>query len=902
MSRFHATVLAVGIVLCGPSGGMPGPRGATAAEATAAAAGGATIPWAPRDERKAADAKFTAGPKVERTAEGAKVSFAASAATDVEVAVLDAKGSVIRHLAAGLLGPQAPAPLAKSSLSQEIVWDGKDDRGEKAAGAARVRVRLGMKAGLDRHLGWDGLTFEGDIVAVAVGAEGEVYVVDCENSWGRSSIRVLSKEGKYLRTILPFPAGTPLERRKDFGTHRMPDGTEVPFVFNAQDGSTQPLVSGLRYQDIVMHPDGHLVMTSANGTMSNHGPAQHLIAIHPQGGAPEKTGYVGPMVRPANGFMGGSGNRGANVYNGLALSPDGKRFYQCKFSDNWAYKKQPQCVFRLEWGDKGTGEPFLGALEAGADDAHFNHPLGLATDAAGNIYVCDNGNDRVMIFSPEARLLHKIAVPSPLQVRVHPASGEIYVLSREFGSPAKIKGNAKILKFSPAAKGAPGKVAEFDTGAKVTCMALDHTASPARLYLAKPRGWKKSDALLTIEDKGASFEPGQQVSNADGLSYPLFVAADPERGRAYVRNFIGGMVSLDLATGKNAPLGIPADEVALDAQGNLYACSGWAWMIRRYSPEKKDLALKDGNQDGKNKGALGPWNLDPAIPEKQADMVARSKGFNQGGRGYAFGPDGNLYVIKMPQYTHGQVDVYSPEGKLIREKLIDSLPYSSGGIGVDAAGNVYIGVNMRPPEGTELFPKGFGTAPTGTWVWYRDKREPPWSYCYYNTYLFYYGGVMKFPPKGAKFYHAWDTRQESKKGELPAGLPQYRSGYLRYKMAVDGGEWIFNGCSPVPTSGENWGDPSCTCWNMRLDVDPYGRVFAPDCFRFAMNVTDSAGNVIARIGRHGNADDVGKGADIRFAWPCYLDQIEDAVYVSDVNSNRITVVTLTYAAEASAGL
>jgi hypothetical protein len=45
------------------------------------------------------------------------------------VAVLAADGALVRHLAAGMLGPNAPAPFKKDSLAQEILWDGKDDLG-----------------------------------------------------------------------------------------------------------------------------------------------------------------------------------------------------------------------------------------------------------------------------------------------------------------------------------------------------------------------------------------------------------------------------------------------------------------------------------------------------------------------------------------------------------------------------------------------------------------------------------------------------------------------------------------------------------------------------------------------------------------------------------------------------
>ena len=61
---------------------------------------------------------------------------------------------MVRHLAAGLLGPNAPEPFRKNALDQELVWDGRDDTGKPAGGGPfRFRVRLGSQARLEKYLG-----------------------------------------------------------------------------------------------------------------------------------------------------------------------------------------------------------------------------------------------------------------------------------------------------------------------------------------------------------------------------------------------------------------------------------------------------------------------------------------------------------------------------------------------------------------------------------------------------------------------------------------------------------------------------------------------------------------------------------------------------------------------------
>ena len=61
--------------------------------------------------------------------------------------LFDAGGAIVRHLAAGVLGENAPEPLKASSLEQTLVWDGKDDDGLPAAGGPfTVRVALALRA------------------------------------------------------------------------------------------------------------------------------------------------------------------------------------------------------------------------------------------------------------------------------------------------------------------------------------------------------------------------------------------------------------------------------------------------------------------------------------------------------------------------------------------------------------------------------------------------------------------------------------------------------------------------------------------------------------------------------------------------------------------------------------
>ncbi|MEK7755204.1 MAG: hypothetical protein AAB654_24985, partial [Acidobacteriota bacterium] len=137
----------------------------------------------------------------------------------------------------------------------------------------------------------------------------------------------------------------------------------------------------------------------------------------------------------------------------------------------------------------------------------------------------------------------------------------------------------------------------------------------------------------------------------------------------------------------------------------------------------------------------------------------------------------------------------------------------------------------------------------------------------------------------------------------PAGATSLRSACLGWEVKVAGAKWRYQGCGIIPSSGDALQpDPGCVCYNSQLAVDPYGRVYAPNVFRFSVEMLDPAGSPIARIGRYGNADSAGAGSalpepEIPFAWPAFVSVARGKVYVSDTVNRRIVVVKFDHAAE-----
>ena len=71
-----------------------------------------------------------------------EIAFAVKGNCDVTVGLVDGEGKVVRHLASGVLGANAPEPFQKNSLKQKIYWDGKDDLGTYVKEPGKLDVRV----------------------------------------------------------------------------------------------------------------------------------------------------------------------------------------------------------------------------------------------------------------------------------------------------------------------------------------------------------------------------------------------------------------------------------------------------------------------------------------------------------------------------------------------------------------------------------------------------------------------------------------------------------------------------------------------------------------------------------------------------------------------------------------
>ncbi|MHC4915330.1 MAG: SMP-30/gluconolactonase/LRE family protein, partial [Planctomycetota bacterium] len=370
-------------------------------------------------------AAFAKKPLVAANGAGVKISFALKGRADVEVAVLGEDGKVVRHLAAGVLGGEkAPPPPLKPGLSQELVWDRKDDAGKDAAGGPfKVRVRAGMSARFGRIIGsspYTGtLSPKADASGIAVGPEGDLYVrmgsmVRSGQGW---HLRRFAGDGKYVKTLLPYAPSTDPKKASGYRLIDAGDGLLTPANLSAMDPVFLRLGSTL-YPRLVNGSVVFIDTAAAKMTFFKVDGSNEMRTV------PMRTSKERLQWR-------------SHLSPQIAFSPDGRYAYYSNVA-KVGYKTQnpsqidpkyPQGrVYRHDLSKPGSDpEKFYDLELPDWEKTKYWMPnawnkktaaAGVDVDAEGNLYVCDLVNQEVVKVSPEGKKLAAVKVPWPDKVLV----------------------------------------------------------------------------------------------------------------------------------------------------------------------------------------------------------------------------------------------------------------------------------------------------------------------------------------------------------------------------------------------------------------------------------------------------------------------------------------------------
>ncbi len=820
----------------------------------------------------AGEASFSSKPAAAKDGDKVKIAFTLAAPTDVEVAVLDAQGKVVRHLAAGVLGAgKAPPEPLKAGLAQEIVWDGRDDFGKPAAGGPfKVRVRAGMRAAFDGFVGADPYVM-GRVRGLAVDAKGELYVL--EQSYdghfpGPFGLRVYDRGGTYLRTLMPFPANLKAADLADFKVIEGPEGTYLPCNQYSVWPHIHPYISDRVKLSQSILPDGTLLLHDERFI--------RVFRIKSEDGRP-----VAGRFASESGVKLPQYDRGGSSV--VAAAPDGKTVYAVGFAakppkGQKAHPDWPEGrVYRLNLDRFGESPEKLADLPipekpsplrvGWTADTAVSGLRGVAVDAKGNVYVCDAANDKVVCLAPDGKELGSADASRPYAVAVHPRSGAVYVVT--CASPGS-EGEKKLIRFSgfPAA---PKAEAELDLGAAGAApfLALDAGAE-------KPVLWVSCPMLLRIEDQGAELkvtgdlservDPMTSLAAVDKLTVDygtddLYINGGWNRTARF--NGLTGKYNGPMKDGKPDPLVVT--DTATSPDGHVYVQRGpsYSGPVERLDRELKPAPLAGG------KSVLG--------------SVYARYGAGYCEKGICVGWDGTLYVTGMYDWARYAVFAFGPDGAPlegpclvggIKSKEAVSSGFKSciagplysrcGGLCVDRGGHLYIGAQALP-EG-HVRPAGF-------------EKDP--------GYAEMVGSVIKIKP-GAVLN---DQNRRTK------SLAKFEGALAVYPELA-------------PFSGWRRSD-GCVCRTPRFDLDPYGRLVIPNAITCSVRVVDNAGNEVLSFGRYGNFDSqyVPEGAkdkdarpliakpEVPLAWALGAGFSEKKIYVADLLSRRVVRMDVKYGAE-----
>jgi len=833
--------------------------------------------------------EFAKQPTADDDGDKVRIEFAAGRATDVAVCVEDAKGRVVRHLAAGALGPKAPPPLKADALEQSLVWDRRDDLGKPAAAEAgpfKVRVSLGLRPSFDQLIGYEPAEL-GGVRGLACAPDGNLYVFHCYGSAhpndGTTACAVFSREGKYLRTILPYPANLPEEKLKGLKRLELPGGAKVPFICQVETRSFLPGLGDLPSQRPVVTRDGRLAFVGVQeGPRPFAQPGEARLTVVGTDGSVPPAGALRTLIAPLT-------DTGAS----LALSPDEQTIYAvgvragthavkpdsvfvCNTCDHggetWRHTVPTRLVYRFGWDDVQA--------QVFAEKTALKDPVSVAADRDGNVYVADAGDNQVVVFKPDGSYLGRIKVDAPQRVEVHKATGAVYVLSGEKDMElVKFDGYARGKRLARLKKAVSAKDPFPPT--RRPAMALDDSAEPPAIWLGRP--------LVRVEDRGKEFGepvpllPPAPEKTVRSIGPVMDLSLDRQREVLYVNNCwrygpaAGAWSRLAFPKelrnyGGGSNPGATNGSAGLD--GNYYVCRGArAPFVHRFGADGKPLPFPAAARSGDKEGRLHGFAKDH-------------------GCGLTADAAGNVYVIwkKCPndpgdaQRAHA-LYAYDADGAPRKGPLVDAEVPGIYSVRADFAGNLYLAVGLRPgkaqlPPGLELrLPEG--------------PRDPD-AVNGLNGYPLIYGSIVKFGPEG---------------GAIRAGSGGVPCNYAHgTPIEVKGAKWIFPGASTVAS----WATPKktpgtviiCMCERPGLDVDGYGRSFFADAGRFRVGVLDTAGNELCTFGAYGNQDSAGPASavpapEIALAWPQAVAVGDGWAYVGDRLNRRIVRVKLGSAAEAA---
>ncbi len=900
--------------------------------------------------------EFAQKPKVTRRGDRIAIAFETKGYCDVTVAIENAQGRIARHLASGVLGPNAPAPFRKNSKRQAVVWDGKDDQGRyiDEKGSHAVRVSLGLKPRFERTLYHSPYKRFGRRPPLIAPAPEGVYVYEGDTV---DNLRLFDHAGNYLRTVYPFPAAK-LKQVKGLRWRKTPqDGARMAF----KEGYHQSTFLSSGYNAGYNGKTGHGLHTLLSAKHYDGSPSYNAaaafavrgsrlallrlslnrMATDGTSGGVDLNGPKTFRVVRDGGSYGATARKPRRVFpSSVAFGPGGKQLYLTGY--NWdqnhgtggTIKCWIHGVFRMEYNAKSEPKLFAGSAKQGVTGTapgQFNVPTAVACDAQGRVYAADYMNDRIQVFNAGGKLLKIIPANKPARLMIHHKTGELYVCSfvmKSYAmrkSPVRVK--AILTRYGPFAD--PRKLASVAlpllghqenrntwdrNGGSQYKVALDSWTEPPTLWLApgSSRSWQQMGLkLLEVGKRKLKLKRdfGLDARKATVRDAPAGrsrqrMNVNPRTGKLYVMEALAShqVVEINPQSGKDRHVELPfsAEDICFDVDGLAYLRTGS--IVARYDSRTWREVPWDYGEERRGVhhcgGRAGNVISGLALPGK------RSSPWYHGG-GFGISPKGRLVVqcFNSARFSPKRDRVKDRTGTL---KTDGSERYSP---------RLYPGrrrwgeIHIWDRHGKKLrvdVVQGMGIT-DGVAI---DNDD--------NIY------VLANPTRTAGGKHVLNPKTETlmkfkpgrgrvisslgggsvpvplKKGGAPKGPVSVKGHYMGGAW-VQGAEWFYGG---VGFAGSR-----CVCWNARFALDYFARTFVPEPDHFSIAVLDTAGNLIMRIGKYGNVDDgrplldgggssrtrsIG-GDEVALMHSCYVATHSDRrLFIADAGNRRILSVKLGY--------
>jgi hypothetical protein len=829
-------------------------------------------------------ASFVQPPSLERQGQGWLIRFSIDRSDDVAVRVVDGQGKVVCRLGAGVLGAHSPEPFAPG-LEQTLAWDGLDAAGAPVGPGGRIEVGLGLTPSFQGFIGQDTASLMPEIVGVEVDPQGRVYTVNLHGARCDPTILRYERNGTYVDMVLPSDPGylpRPLQRiypfacsvdgqavptrprawpytyyLKHYGDMNPSEWRLFPFRVDTQGQAWFAEVgTGLRAFG-ALPSQGWRVLGVAN--LDQFFFRTPLSVLECMGGfAVDNRGH-GYLAWRANSKVGFGSNGPSHSLNapermGTILKihlASGKPVADFRWNGREALPEPRAWLGVAQVLDLAVLRGRKEADSALDSDRRFADIRDLAVDGDGRILVSDGWPRRIKCYASNGAWLGEAA-----QLNL-PGEGEpkgfleITQLRAAAGRVYLLAGLTAGRRHLVVLEGAPlpSRVCWLaEVSPQARGLAVDERVQPPVIWIGNGAG---PGSLLRLTDGGARAGESRTVGGRMGqaLIWPGAIAVGPD-GRFYAHDEARQvLVATDIQGGnrREIPMRLARSLLADPFRDRLLVSA--AGKALAFDRELRPLPLKLTDSDGKSSKA---W----------------LSAF--GGQFVGCEPDGSILVRDAAMSKanekglNGLIQRYGPDGRLVTPGMV-RLWHGTGGGARDSRGNLYA-MDLCLGKFQRL--------------------------------------VHDFPFRSMKA-HEYESMAWLREGNL-----------IRHQSELGSLACFGPGGGDRGTESEHWAhrgfsiisSGNCKCdWPAEtVAVDAADRIFASDADHFHVKALDNAGNLIARIGRWGNAQTQpqpgGPASELGFDYIYALAAAGDDLYVCDRVLRRVARLRMDYRTTAAAVL